>query len=331
MVRYVDIKDCEPLIELERDYYDQSNFLYLKKTIEKDGFKKVYPVRAILDRRKSKYEIFDGIHRLKVAQTLGIKKIPLEDETALLTREQAIAEGIKANRTHAYYNPMDLARNLDALGKSTTAVRKGRSFGRPESVSLSALAELTGMSEKSISQYLQLLRLPEDVQTMAGTGKLKLSYALILLRLDKTAFKHMIPRLAQEALTEGLSRRELERKVESIRRKGYVDDTKVCAGCKKAFPKEHLSYPCLCPSCVQKLRTGEKLGTPNFEDARTKAMRDYLRLNALLEERWTKRGKEIPEKAGQYLEKLHSRWTNPTSSEREEASFEEELFEKRRD
>jgi len=332
MVRYVGAEDCEPLIELERDYYDQSNFLYLKKTIERDGFKKVYPVRAIFDRRKNKYEIFDGIHRLKVAQTLGIKKIPLEDETALLTREQAIAEGIKANRTHAYYNPMDLARNLAALGKTTSAVRKSKSFGRPESVSLSALAELTGMSEKSVSQYLQLMRLPEDVQTMVGAGKVGFSCALILLRLDKTASKHMIPKLAQEVLREGLSRRELERKVESIRRKGYDDDTKVCVGCRKAFPKEHLSYPCLCPSCVQKLRSGEKLEPSGLGmDARTEAKRDYLRLNALLEERWSKKGKEIPEKAGEYLEKLHSRWKDTTFSENDENSLEEELSEKRGD
>lgn len=303
MVKYVSIEDCEPLIALERDYYDQSNFLYLKKTIERDGFKKVYPVRAIFNHRKNKYEIFDGIHRLKVAQTLGIKKIPLEDETALYTKEQAIAEGIKANRTHAYYNPIDLARNLDALGKSASAVRKSKSFGRPESVSLSTLAELTGMSEKSISQYLQLLRLPEDVQTMVGTGKLNLSCALILLRLDKTTFKHLIPKLAQEVCKEGLSRKDLERKVESMRRKGYNDDTKVCVGCKKAFPKEGMSYPCLCSSCVQKLLCGEKT-EPSFNPA----MRRYLVMKALLEERWTKKGKEIPEKPRKYLDKLEREW-----------------------
>jgi hypothetical protein len=166
---------------------------------------------------------------------------------------------------------------------------------------------------------------------MVGAGKLGFSCALILLRLDKTASKHMIPRLAQDVLKEGLSRRELERKVESIRRKGYDDDTKVCVGCKRAFPKEHLSYPCLCPFCVQKLRSGEKLEPFGLGiDARTEAKRDYLRPNALLEERWTKRGKEIPEKVREYLERLYSRWKDTTFSERE-ASLEEELFEKRGD
>jgi len=300
-----------PMPELERRFYDSSNYRYLRKVIETEGFKSAYPVRAIFNGRKGIYEVFDGIHRTKIAQDLGIPTIPLIDETGVLTRQQAIAEGIKANKTHASYNSMDIAKHLSILGNSLSTVRKGNSFGRPETVSLSAIAEQTGMSEKSISQYLQLLRLPEDVQTMVGEGKLKFSFALVLLKLDKTPYKYMIPNLAQEVNREGLTRNELEKKVESIRRKGYDDDTKVCVGCKRAFPKEHLSYPCLCPSCVQNLRSGKLESRSNpATNKRTEVMRKYLRLNALLDERWTKKGKEIPEKAKKYLERLHDEWKN---------------------
>jgi ParB-like chromosome segregation protein Spo0J len=311
--KLVKTTDCIPMPELERTFYDQSNFRYLRKVIDSEGFKSAYPVRAVFNGRRSVFEVFDGIHRTKIAQDLGIPRIPLIDETGILTRQQAIAEGIKANKTHASYNPIDIARHLKVLGESLSEARKrDDSFGRPERFSLILLAQETGMSEKSISQYLQLLRLPEDVQTMVGEGTLKFSYALVLLRLDKTPYKHMIPKLAQEVNREGLSRRELERKVETIRRKGYDDDTKACVGCKRAFPKEHLSYPCLCPSCVQKLRSEAKM-EPNLNpktDKRTEAMRNYLGLNALLSERWTQKGKEIPEKAKEYLEQLHEEWKN---------------------
>ncbi|MGQ9759184.1 MAG: ParB/RepB/Spo0J family partition protein [Candidatus Methanomethylicaceae archaeon] len=111
-VKYVKTEDCEPLEELERRFYSDSSFSYLLKTIERDGFKSCYPVRAIFNEKKGKYEVFDGIHRTKVAQRLDIKTIPLIDETGKLARQQAIAEGIKANQTHAYYSPMDKARNL---------------------------------------------------------------------------------------------------------------------------------------------------------------------------------------------------------------------------
>jgi hypothetical protein len=42
------------------------------------------------------------------------EKIPLEDRIALVTREHAIEEGIKANRTHAHRNSMDFAKILKA-------------------------------------------------------------------------------------------------------------------------------------------------------------------------------------------------------------------------
>jgi ParB family chromosome partitioning protein len=307
--KIVKTADCMPMPELERKFYDSSNYRYLRKIIEKEGFKSAYPVRAIFNAKKHIWEVFDGIHRTKIAQDLGIPTIPLIDETGILTRQQAIAEGIKANKTHASYNCMDIAKHLSILGDSLSTVRKGNSRGRHETVSLSALAEQTGISEKSISQYLQLLRLPEDVQTMVGEGTLKFSYALVLLRLDKTPYKYMIPKLAQEVNREGLSRKELERRVESIRRKGYVDDNKVCVGCKKVFPKDHVSYPCLCPSCVQKLRYGVKI-EPSFNPA----MRSYLRLKNALEECWTKQGKEIPEKPRKHLERLYNEWKNPTEA-----------------
>ena len=94
--------DCIPLPELERQFYDQSNYRYLRRIIETEGFKPCYPIRAVFNGRKGVYEVFDGTHRLKVAQDLGISRIPLIDETGILTRQQAIAEGIKANKTHAY-------------------------------------------------------------------------------------------------------------------------------------------------------------------------------------------------------------------------------------
>jgi len=313
--KMVKTADCMPMPELERKFYDSSNYRYLRKVIEKEGFKSAYPVRAIFNAKKGVYEVFDGIHRTRIAQDLGIPAIPLINETGVLTRQQAIAEGIKANKTHASYNCMDIAKHLSTLGELLSTVRKDNSRGRPETVSLSALEEQTGMSQASISQYLQLLRLPEDVKTMMGEGKLRFSFGLTLLRLDKTPYKYMISKLAQEAYREGLSQRELERKVEGIRRKGYVDDTKVCVGCKRAFPKDHLSNPCLCPSCLQKLRYGELEASSNPEmDKRTEAMRNYLRLNALLEERWTKKGKEIPEKPKKYLERLYDEWKNPTEA-----------------
>lgn len=307
MAKYVNTKDCLPMPELVRDFYNDSAFRHLKRVIEKDGFKKVYPVRAIFNGRIERYEIFDGIHRLKVAQALDIKKIPLEDETGLLTREQAIAEGIKANTTHASYNDIDKAKHLKTLGESFASKRRHKSVGRPETVSLSALAEHTGMDEKYISYLIGLLRLPRSVQKLIGEGKLRSSVASLLLRLEKTLYKNRIPKLAEKIVAEGWSYRKVLSVVEAIKKKGYYEeDTKVCVGCKRAFPKESVSHPCLCPECVGRLRSGKLELTPN--KARTKAMQKFLRHRHYAEEHFTKRGKPIPPKYAEYIEKLHDEW-----------------------
>ena len=306
--KYVNSKDCIPMIELEREFYDHSNFLYLKRTIERDGFKPCYPVRAIFNRRKDRYEVFDGIHRVKVAQNLGITKIPLIDETGVLTRQQAIVEGIKANKTHAAYNPMDQARHLDILAKSfSKRRRKRKSVGRPQTRSLSLLAEATGMSENKVSQYLQLLRLPKSAQKLVGEGKLRFSHALVLLKLEKTPSEHMIPQLAEETSEKGWSYRELNGRVEAIRRRGYYqDDTKLCVGCKRPFARESMSNISLCPECIGQLRSG-KLGQV-VKERKNRAMKKYLRFRHLVEEAYTKEKREIPSKVQKKLEILHNKW-----------------------
>ena len=97
-VKVVKTADCTPMPELERTFYDPSHYRYLRNIIEKEGLKSAYPVRAIYSEKKKKFQVFDGIHRTKIAQDLGISSIPLIDETGLLNKQEAIAEGIKATR-----------------------------------------------------------------------------------------------------------------------------------------------------------------------------------------------------------------------------------------
>jgi ParB-like chromosome segregation protein Spo0J len=291
--------------ELGRTYYDQSNYLYLKRVIERDGFNPAFPVRVIKNKRKGVFEPFDGNHRTKVAQDLGIPKIPVLDYTGILTRQQAIAEGIKSNKTHASYNAIDLANHLKALGDSLQQ-RKAKSMGRPATLNLALVSEVTKMDEKLISHYMRLLDLPESVQKLIGEGKLRSSTASLLLKLEKTPSKHLIPELAQKIVAKGWSYRDVLRRVEAIKKKGYYqEDTKLCVGCKRAFPKESVSYPCLCPDCIRKLRSGKLEVMPKGD--RTKAMQRFLSLNRYVK-KLRKEGEEVPAWLEKRLEKLHERW-----------------------
>lgn len=164
--RLVNVDDCIPMPELERRFYNERDFERLKKVISRDGFKKQYAVRAIYDKNLEKYLVFDGIHRTLVSKELCYKKIPLIDETGTLTKAQVIAEGIKANCTHGYYNALDIAKNLQELSSSLISENENNSVGRPETVNLTKLSDLTGYSEQSVSRYLQLLNLPKEVQNL---------------------------------------------------------------------------------------------------------------------------------------------------------------------
>ncbi len=309
--KYVNVDDCIPMPQTERKHYNERSYNYLKKVIARDSFKQQYAVRAIFDKKLKKYLVFDGAHRIKAAKALGIKKIPLVDETETLTIPQAIAEGIKANSTHAYYNALDIAQNLKELSNSISSSREHRTVGRPETVSLTTLSDLTGFSEQSISRYLQLFRLPEEVQTLVGQGKIGMTNAIVLLKLAETAFENMILQLAQEAVSKGISRRELEKRVAMIKKKGYYnEDKKMCVGCHSVYSSDRVSYPCLCPECVGKLRS-RNLGSPNQK--RTIAMLRFLNLRNWAEKRH-KTGYEFPDWFFVRLEQLQQEWKGESNS-----------------
>jgi len=302
--QYVNTDDSVGMPELERTNYNIRNYNHLKTIIRKDGFKKQYAIRAIFNKRLKKYEVFDGNHRLKVAKELEIKQIPLIDETAYLTRSQAIAEGIKANTSHAYYNALDLAKNAKQLILSISSETEHKSVGRPPT-GIADVAEILGISERQMRNYLNLLELPEDVQTLVGQGKITMTGALVLLKLRGTPYFGKVSEIALDAVSKGTSRKELEKIVASVLKKGYRgEDVRMCVGCHNVYSRDRVSFPCLCPECVAKLRSGNHTG---LNQDRKKALQTYLKLRNWVEKRH-KEGREIPEYAFTRLDELHAMW-----------------------
>jgi len=313
-MKYINTSDCIPMLELDRKYYDQSNFFFIKNVIQKDGFDRAYPIRGIYNKEKGKFEIFDGIHRLKAAEALEIKKIPFIDDTSFLTRPMAIAKGIKANKTHAAYNPMDISNNIKALSevlykyRNTINREKGGYFGirnnplggRPIQYDLSELANYLQMSVERVSEYLSLQKLPDDVRNLMGQGKLRISYALILLKLNNTIHSAKIPSLARDCIAKGWGLSRLESIVKSIINKGsYQEDAKLCGICKKLFSLEQQS-PFICSNCFNRFKDLK-------EYEKSIAMQKYLKFNNRIEE-MKKQDKVITPKLSDYVDKLYREW-----------------------
>jgi hypothetical protein len=201
--KYVDTDDVVCMPELDRPYYNSHSYNHLKAIIQKDSFKSQYAIRVIWDNKLRKWVTFDGNHRLLIAKELEIKRIPILDETNLITRSKAIAEGIKANTSHAYYNAIDLAKNAKQLLKSLTTKPNHKSVGRPVT-GIVDVAEMLGMSERRLRNYLNLLELPEDVQVLVGKG-FGMSNALVLFKLLNTPHSSMISEIAHDANSKGTS------------------------------------------------------------------------------------------------------------------------------
>jgi hypothetical protein len=297
----VDIDRCEPMPEIRRRFYDQANVSYLQSIIFDEGFKECYAVRAIRNSQTKQYEIFDGCHRLEAVKANYEKGGPywiyLIDETDYLTRTMAIAEGIKANKTHAAYNPIDIAYNLQSLSRKFQAeAEKGKT--RPYEKCLQKTAEATKLSVDQVSSHLSLLKLPPEVIVLIGSGKLKKSHGIELLRLPK---EKMVA-VADECYKEQWSVVTLKKRINGIL-SGNETEKKVCQGCENVYDLTMLTKTMLCPKCIDGLHKGDL----NIKaiDEHKKAEQKYLHYNAIVERLYPQQKPPIVQN---YLARFHKEW-----------------------
>ena len=187
-VKNIMIKDCVPMAEVNRQYYNPWDYNALKRVIKKRGYDNRYAIRAIWNEETEAYEVFDGIHRLQIARDLGHSTIPVFDETGKMTRQEAITIGIQANQNRSAYNPMDLSNALYELGK-TIAKTTSYKTGRPPKFSSKKVAERMCMSVSDVIEHISLRKLPKDVQSLLGQGKLKYNHGKALAKLVGTKFE----------------------------------------------------------------------------------------------------------------------------------------------
>jgi ParB/RepB/Spo0J family partition protein len=303
-----------PMLEVDRQYYSPSAYQSLKRIIRKDGYDEAYPIRVLWNEKKGVYEVFDGIHRFKIVKELGLRSnIPAIDETAFLTRSMAIAKGLKANYNRSSLSPIDLALGLKALGENLTKGNRNRkkSVGRPKTFDESEIAIEMSMSVPTVSRYLQLLKLPEEVIDLIGQGKLRFRHSLILTKLLGTRYENKIPELVERVIENEMSTRQLTQVVEAIKSQGFFEGEARCDSCKRTFPSDSINRPHLCVSCMGKLHSGE-LDKDKIE-SHNESRRRYLKLMAILVKHYP--NDTVPEHMKNVLEKFRRRWNGDKEPE----------------
>ena len=144
---------------------------------------------------KDGFELIAGERRLRAAMKLGWKEIPaiikdIDDRTVLTL---ALVENLQ--RTDL--NPIEEGEGYHRLSNE---------FGLTQQ----QIAETVGKDRTTIANMLRVLQLPEIVRKLLQDGQLSMGHAKVLLGLEDPA---MIATLAREIVNEGLTVREVERRI----------------------------------------------------------------------------------------------------------------------
>ena len=191
----IDIDLIEPNHLQPRTRFDEAQLEELAQSIKLNGVVQPILARRISDAR---YQIVAGERRWRAAQRAGIQRIPavvreIPDEKML---ELALIENIQRQELNAIEEAYAYKRLIETLGLTQEAV-----------------AQRVGRDRTFITNYLRLLRLPEDIQQMVETSIISMGHARALLGIDDSELQCKI---ARSIVEHSLSVRETERAVRRV-------------------------------------------------------------------------------------------------------------------
>jgi ParB family chromosome partitioning protein len=188
----IDLIDPSPL--QPRGMFDDAKLDELAQSITANGVVQPLIVRPKQDR----FELIAGERRWRAAQRAGLTRVPaivrhVSDDKVL---ELALIENIQREDL----NPIEEARAyknlIDTVGLTQEVV-----------------AERVGRDRSYVTNFLRLLRLPEDLQELVQSGRLSTGHARTLLGLPDVAAQR---RLARKIIQGDLSVRATEQAVRHL-------------------------------------------------------------------------------------------------------------------
>jgi ParB family chromosome partitioning protein len=191
----IDLDLVEPNSLQPRTNFDEARLEELAQSIRSNGI-----IQPLLVRRgeNGKYQLIAGERRWRAAQRAGLLKVPcvvreIPDDKIL---ELALIENIQRQELNAIEEAHAYKRLIETLGLTQEVV-----------------AQRVGRDRTFITNYLRLLRLPEDIQLLVETEKISTGHARALLGVDDPIIQR---KLSNKIIEQGLSVRETERAVKKI-------------------------------------------------------------------------------------------------------------------
>ena len=198
-----------------RTVFDEEALHELADSIRAHGI-----IQPLVCRRKGDgfLELIGGERRLRAAGLLGLKTVPVLVMEAL--DRDAAELALVENLQREDLNVIEEAEGYKALADEFNLTQ-------------SDIAERVGKARASVANTLRLLELPDEVKQMLGSGLLSTGHAKVLLSLPGEEER---TELARRCLSEGLTVRSLERRVQDR----LAGPARAPAAPRSDIPADHL-------------------------------------------------------------------------------------------
>jgi ParB family transcriptional regulator, chromosome partitioning protein len=142
--------------------------------------------------KDGRYFLITGERRMRASQMAGKKTVPAI--VRVVSEQQAAEMTVIENLQRRDLTSIDLARAYIMLSKNFNMTQD-------------QIGERVGVARETVSNYMRLAKLPQNVQQYLQNHELEFSHARILLNLDP----EVVSRVAHKAVTEDWSVDQLER------------------------------------------------------------------------------------------------------------------------
>jgi ParB family chromosome partitioning protein len=197
-IKLVPLQQIRPNPLQPREDFDSQSLEELTQSIKEKGI-----IQPVLARRKGDYyELIAGERRFRAAKLLNLKEMPV------LIREVDDRDSLE----------LSLIENLNPIEEAHAYQYLIDKF----QLTQDSLSEVLGKARVSVTNTLRLLKLPKEIQEEIKKGRLSFAHGRALLEVEDINLQR---RLALDAISRGLSVRELEALVKS--RRGKISKQKM--------------------------------------------------------------------------------------------------------
>lgn len=187
-----------------RTQFDEAALEELTTSIAATGVVQPILVRPLAGGR---YQLIAGERRLLASRKAG--KVTIPSVVRASSDEHALEMTIIENLQRADLNPMEQARAFDRLGREFQMTQE-------------QIARRTGKDRASVSNFLRLLRLPQEIQGRVESGALTFGHARTLLALESP---EAMLKAAQKVLALSMSVRQTESFVQGLLQPGSKESS----------------------------------------------------------------------------------------------------------